>query len=259
MLPFRRTIRSTRSGAFGSLKNKRKISTTAAAMSASGRCAMLCSLRPIFKDHYWKAYREVNQLFAEAVLEEAGDEPALIFIQDYHFALLPRMLKERNPNLVIAQFWHIPWPTQEIFRTLPWGEEMLEGMLGNDLLGFHLRYHSRNFAEAVRLGIEARADQTGFDITRHGHVTRVRAFPISIDFDEESALADSEEVRLEQERWTRDLNLQGKLVGAGIERSDYTKGIPERLRAINRMLEALAGVSRPFGVHSDRGAVSRAD
>jgi len=193
--------------------------------------------RPVFEDRYWNAYREVNQLFADAVLEEAGSGPAFVFIQDYHFALLPRMVKDRNPNLVVAQFWHIPWPTQEIFRCFPWGEELLEGMLGNDLLGFHMRYHSRNFTEAVRLGIEARADQTGFDITRHGHVTRVRAFPISIDFDESSALAASDEARGEQERWRRELNLEGKLVGIGIERSDYTKGIPERLRAIDRVLE----------------------
>ncbi len=194
-------------------------------------------IRPIFKDKYWEAYREVNRLFADAVLEEAGDGPAFVFIQDYHFALLPRMLKERNPNLTIAQFWHIPWPTQEIFRTLPWGEEMLDGLLGNDLLGFHLRYNSRNFSESVRLGIEARADQTGFDITRRGHVTRIRAFPISVDFDEQSTLAGTEEVKREQDRWTRELNLEGKILGIGIERSDYTKGIPERLRAIDRMLE----------------------
>ena len=193
--------------------------------------------RPVFEDRYWNAYREVNRLFADAVLEEAGDEPAFVFVQDYHFALLPRMLKERNKKLMVAHFWHIPWPAQEMFRTFPWGEEMLDGMLGSDLLGFHLRYHSRNFTEAVRLGIEARADQTGFDITRHGHVTRVRAYPISIDFEESSRVAESDEAAIEREWWVRELKLEGKLVGIGIERSDYTKGIPERLRAIDRVLE----------------------
>ncbi|MCU1263183.1 MAG: otsA [Bryobacterales bacterium] len=193
--------------------------------------------RPLFEQRYWDAYREVNQLFADAVLDEAADQPALVFIQDYHFALLPRMLKERNPNLIVAQFWHIPWPTAEIFRVFPWGEEMLDGMLGNDLMGFHLRYHSRNFADSVRMGIEARADQTGFDLTRNGHTTLVRAFPISIDFEEFSALGDSAEVAAERENWVRELKLEGKLVGAGIDRIDYTKGIPERLRAFNRLLE----------------------
>jgi len=193
--------------------------------------------RPVFEDRYWAAYREVNRLFADAVLEEAGDEPAFVFIQDYHFALLPRMLKDRNPKLIVAQFWHIPWPAQEMFRTFPWGEEMLDGMLGNDLLGFHLRYHSRNFTDAVRFGVEARADHTGFDMTRHGHMTRVRAYPISIDFEESSRVADSVEAATERERWVKELCLEGKLVGIGIERSDYTKGIPERLRAIDRLLE----------------------
>ncbi len=193
--------------------------------------------RPIFEERYWQAYREVNQLFADAVLDEAGDQPALIFIQDYHFALLPRMLKERNPNLIVAQFWHIPWPNAEIFRVFPWGEEMLDGMLGNDLLGFHLRYHSRNFVDSVQVGIEARADQTGFDLTRHKHTTLVRAFAISIDFDEFSELGDSAEVASEREKWVRELNLEGRLIGAGIERIDYTKGIPERLRAVDRLLE----------------------
>ena len=193
--------------------------------------------RPVFEDHYWDAYREVNQIFADAVLEEAGDGPAFVFVQDYHFALLPRMVKERNPRLTVAQFWHIPWPTQEMFRTFPWGEEMLEGLLGNDLLGFHLRYHSRNFTEAVRLGIEARADQTGFDMTRREHVTRVRAFPISIDYQQSAALGASPEAAAEEERWRKEYRLEGKLVGIGIERSDYTKGIPERLRAVDRMLE----------------------
>ena len=192
---------------------------------------------PVFEQRYWDAYREVNQLFADAVLDEAGAEPALVFIQDYHFALLPRMLKNRNPNLIVAQFWHIPWPNAEIFRVFPWGEEMLDGMLGNDLLGFHLRYHSRNFADSVRMGVEARADQTGFDLTRHDHTTLVRAFPISIDFDEFATLADSPEVVVEREKWIAELKLGGKLVGAGIERIDYTKGIPERLRAVDRLFE----------------------
>ena len=112
-------------------------------------------------------YRQVNQLFGDAVLEEAGDRPAFVFIQDYHFALLPRYLKERNPNLIVAQFWHIPWPNRETFRVFPWKEELLEGLLGNDLLGFHLRYHCQNFLEAVDRTIEARIDQEqGRDRTR---------------------------------------------------------------------------------------------
>ena len=92
--------------------------------------------RPVFQPEDWEMYRQVNALFGDAVLEEADDRPAFVFIQDYHFALLPRYLKERNPNLIVAQFWHIPWPNRETFRVFPWKEELLDGLLGNDLLGF---------------------------------------------------------------------------------------------------------------------------
>src|SRR6266478_461327 len=105
--------------------------------------------RPEFNQRHWAVYREVNELFAQAVLEEAGDGSAFVFVQDYHFGLLPRILKERNPKLIIAQFWHIPWPNPEVFQVFPWKEELLEGLLGNDLLGFHLRHHCQNFLATV--------------------------------------------------------------------------------------------------------------
>ncbi len=112
----------------------------------------LCQItftRPRFAPLDWEYYREVNRLFAEAVLEEAGREPAFVFIQDFHFCLLPRMLKTAHPGLIIAQFWHIPWPNREVFRTFPWGEELLDGLLGNDLLGFHVHYHCQNFLQVA--------------------------------------------------------------------------------------------------------------
>src|SRR5579859_3353949 len=115
--------------------------------------------RPWFDPKDWATYREVNRLFADVVVEEAGDKPTFVFIQDYHFALLPRLLKQRNPNLIVAQFWHIPWPNRETFRVFPWKEELLDGLLGNDLLGFHLRYHCQNFLETVDRSLEALLDQ----------------------------------------------------------------------------------------------------
>ena len=106
--------------------------------------------RPTFEPAHWEMYRRVNERFAEAVLEEAGDEPTFVFIQDYHFGLLPRMLRNaRSSNMVIAQFWHIPWPNREVFRSFPWREELLDGLLGNDLLGFHLHHHCHNFLDTV--------------------------------------------------------------------------------------------------------------
>src|SRR5262249_9122245 len=101
--------------------------------------------KPSFRQQEWKSYRKANEIFAEAVLEEANDEPAFVFIQDYHFALLPRMLKRRNPRLATAQFWHIPWPSSETFRVFPWKAELIDGLLGNDLLGFHIQHHCTNF------------------------------------------------------------------------------------------------------------------
>src|SRR5262249_33182808 len=138
--------------------------------------------RPTFNPQDWKTYREVNQLFARAVLEEAKGQPAFVFIQDYHFGLLPRMLKQENPNLIVAHCWHIPWPNRETFRTFPWQEELLDGLLGNDLLGFHIRYHCQNFLDTVERSIEAKVDMEQFEVTRGGRVTAVRPFPISIDY-----------------------------------------------------------------------------
>jgi trehalose 6-phosphate synthase len=194
-------------------------------------------VRPVFRPGEWAAYREANRRFADAVLEEAGDGPAFVFIQDYHFGLLPRMLKEANPNLIVAQFWHIPWPNRELFRTFPWGAELLDGMLGNDLLGFQLRAHVENFLDAVDVTVEALVDREHTEVTRGGKLTRVRPFPISIDFDEHDALARSAEVEAAMESWRGRLRLDGsQRLGIGIERLDYTKGIPERLRGLDHLL-----------------------
>jgi len=193
--------------------------------------------KPIFDPDHWKAYRSVNQRFAEAVLEEAGDQPACVFIQDYHFALLPRMLREASSKLVIAHFWHIPWPNREVFRAFPWQEEILEGLLANDLLGFHLPHHCRNFLETVDACLEARVDMAVSEVCRSGHSTLVHPYPIGIDFDEHNEVAESEQVCAQMDRWREELSLHGKLLGIGIDRLDYTKGIPERLRYLDRFFE----------------------
>jgi trehalose 6-phosphate synthase len=193
--------------------------------------------RPEFNPKHWAVYREVNELFAQAVLEEAGDAPAFVFVQDYHFALLPRILKESNPKLIVAQFWHIPWPNPEVFQVFPWKEELLEGLLGNDLLGFHLRYHCQNFLDTVDRTIEAKIDYERFDVSCGGKATAVRPFPIGIDFDEHVALAGGPAVEEAQGRWRQQLQLNGGVLGIGIDRIDYTKGIPERLKALDRLLE----------------------
>ncbi len=192
---------------------------------------------PVFRPSDWECYRKVNRLFADAVLQEAGDQPTFVFIQDYHFCLLPRMLKEANANLIIAQFWHIPWPNREVFRVFPWKDELLDGLLGNDLIGFHVRYHCQNFLDTVDRTIEARVDTDRFQITRGGQVTSVREFPISIDFAEHSSLAASPDVQAAMIRWQKRLGSSVEHLGIGIERLDYTKGIPQRLRAVDLLME----------------------
>ncbi len=193
--------------------------------------------RPVFQLKDWETYRKVNALFGDAVLEEADDRPAFVFIQDYHFGLLPRYLKERNPNLIVAQFWHIPWPNRETFRVFPWKEELLDGLLGNDLLGFHLRYHCQNFIETVDRTIEARIDHEqsrSSATTSRPWCGRSRSASIS---SRQAALAVSTEVEQEIKKLERQLRQRGDLLGIGIERIDYTKGIPERLQALDRFFE----------------------
>jgi len=211
---------------------------------------------PVFRSSDWEKYREVNQLFADAVLHEAGDQPTFVFIQDYHFCLLPRMLRQANSKLVIAQFWHIPWPNREVFRVLPWKEELIDGLLGNDLLGFHIRYHCQNFLDTVDRTIEAKVDTDRFQITRGGMTTAIREFPISIDFAEQDALATTPDVDAAMARWRKRIGKTGISIGVGIERLDYTKGIPQRLQAVDALLEQRPELRRKF-VFVQIGAPSR--
>ncbi|MDD5037811.1 MAG: trehalose-6-phosphate synthase [Dehalococcoidales bacterium] len=193
--------------------------------------------RPVFEERDWNMYKKVNEIFAQSVLDEIGDKKAFIFIQDYHLTLLSKLLKDRNPNIITAQFWHIPWPNPEAFRLCPWQEEILRGLLGNDLLGFHIRYHCHNFLDTVEQAIESLIDRERYEITCGGKKTEVHPFPISVDFDAISKEAQSEEVTNEIARLKNTLGLGDELIGIGTDRLDYTKGIPDRLRALDRFLE----------------------
>ena len=193
--------------------------------------------RPVFEECDWNTYRKVNETFAQNVLDEVGDRKAFVFIQDYHLALLSRQIKERNPNIITAQFWHIPWPNPEAFRICPWHEEVLKGLLGNDLLGFHIHYHCNNFMDTVDRSIETRVDREKYEVTYGGKKTAVRHFPISVDFEDICQEAQKAEVVAEIERLKNQLGIEDELVGIGLDRIDYTKGIPDRFRAIDRFLE----------------------
>ncbi|MFH1651573.1 MAG: trehalose-6-phosphate synthase [Chloroflexota bacterium] len=192
--------------------------------------------RPAFRETDWQTYQKVNRLFADAILQEIGQRRAVVMVQDYHFALLPRYLKEKNPELTVGQFWHIPWPPYDVFRTCPWHTEILEGMLGNDLLGFHVPSFCHNFLEAAERGLESRRDPERSVAIYRGKATIVEPFPISIDFDSLDELAASPETKKEMDRLRREFHLEDRYVGLGMDRIDYTKGIPERLQALERFL-----------------------
>lgn len=193
--------------------------------------------RPTFDPADLRHYRIANERFADAVLDEASGGPAFVFVQDYHFALLPQLLKQRRPDLVVAQFWHIPWPHAETFRVCPWAVELLEGMLASDLLAFQVQYHCNNFLETVDRMIEARICREQFAVNRNGQITRVRPFPISIDPDlARDYLGDDWQSRAKLFR--RKFRLGDRPLLVGVDRLDYTKGIPERLWAIDRLLDA---------------------
>ncbi|MFC2068761.1 trehalose-6-phosphate synthase [Chloroflexota bacterium] len=191
---------------------------------------------PTFRESDWNTYKQVNQTFAEVVLQEVADRKAVVLIQDYHFALLSHLIKERKPELTVGQFWHIPWPNHEIFRTCPWQEEILEGLLGNDLLGFHTQSYCNNLLETMEHNLGAMVDRERSIITYRGKTTVVQPFPISVDFDTLSQDAASKKVEKEMKNLCHEFNLMGKYIGIGIDRIDYSKGILERLQAIDRFL-----------------------
>jgi trehalose 6-phosphate synthase len=193
--------------------------------------------RPTFRSPDWEHYRTVNARFADVVVDEARTKDPIVLVQDYHFALLPRMVRERLPNATIITFWHIPWPNPEAFGILPWREEVLEGMLGSSILGFHTQFHCNNFFDTVDRFLEARVDRETFSISYGGELTEVRRYPISIEWPPAS-LALQAPARECRQRVRRRLALASDVrLGVGVDRLDYTKGILERFLAVERLLE----------------------
>jgi alpha,alpha-trehalose-phosphate synthase [UDP-forming] len=196
--------------------------------------------RPIFRAQDWRHYQEVNRKFTAAVLEEIKDvEQPVVLVQDYHFALLPRMIKEKRPDARVAIFWHIPWPNPEAFGICPWQRQLVEGLLGADLVGFHTQSHCNNFLQTVDRTLEARVDWEHFSVARQSHRTIIHPFPISVDIPGEAPV-ESMSLRDEYIKRTslmHSLGVDTAFVGIGVDRVDYTKGIPERFHAIERFLE----------------------
>jgi trehalose 6-phosphate synthase len=195
-------------------------------------------VRPTFRQEDWQQYVAINRRFADAVIEEARRDDPIVLIHDYHFALLPRMVRERLPNATILAFWHIPWPNSETFSICPWREEIVHGLLGSTILGFHTQFHCNNFLEGTDRFVESRIDREHSSVTVGGRETMIRPYPISIEWPP-SALASQAPVKDCRNAVSRRFGLQpGARVVVGIERFDYTKGILDRLQAIDHLLGA---------------------
>ena len=212
--------------------------------------------KPVFNAGDWAYYKKVNKRFADSILEEITQDKCFIWLQDYHLTLAARYIKEKKPDAVISLFWHIPWPNPEVFRICPQKKEILIGLLGNDLLGFHLRYHCHNFLSTVELELEAKVDWEDLSVTYHGHKTLVRPFPISVDYHGISQEAHSKEVGQAVENLPDTIDPPYEILALGIDRVDYTKGIIERIKAIDRFLEKYPKYQGKF-VFLQFGALSR--
>ncbi|MBV8674266.1 MAG: trehalose-6-phosphate synthase [Acidobacteriaceae bacterium] len=194
--------------------------------------------RPIFRASDWDHYYNVNQKFADVLVEEIGaEEHPVVLIQDYHFALLPRMVKNRLPHARIAIFWHIPWPTPESFEICPWQRELLDGLLGADLIGFHVRAHCNNFLNTVDHVLEARIDWEHFSVRRNDHISLVLPFPISVECCDDISPRPATDVPDERRAVLKEAGVEATYIGVGVDRIDYTKGIVERFQAVESFLE----------------------
>jgi trehalose 6-phosphate synthase len=197
----------------------------------------LAYVRPAFRASDWQAYQEVNAKFADVVAAESTTDSPVVLIQDFHFALLPQLIRKRIPKATIALFWHIPWPNAETFGVCPYKEEMLLHMLSADILGFHTRYHCQNFLGTVDRFVECQIDHEHMTVTLQGHVCRVAPYPISIEWPPRwlqflpdvatcrSAVRERYEIGAET------------VIGLGVERWDFTKGIIERFQALEALLD----------------------
>ncbi|HEX6773267.1 MAG TPA: trehalose-6-phosphate synthase, partial [Acidobacteriaceae bacterium] len=197
----------------------------------------MAHVRPTFRASDWDYYNKINARFADALVEEMAKETSpVVLIQDYHFALLPRLIKHRVPHARVAIFWHIPWPNPEAFSICPWQQELLDGLLGADLIGFHVQAHCNNFLSTVDRTLEARVDWEHFAVKRRNHWSSVLPFPISVDLlaTENGAPHHNAEDRA---ALLDELGVEATFLGVGIDRLDYTKGILERFLAVESFLE----------------------
>jgi len=192
--------------------------------------------RPVFRASDWAAYEQCNRKFADAAIQEMhGTDAPMVLVQDYHFALLPRLIKAERPDAQVAVFWHIPWPNPEAFGICPWQHALLDGLLGADLIGFHTQAHCNNFLDTVDRALESQVEWARFSVRRRGHPTVVKPFPISVAFGDMPPAAHSRTASATDllER----LGVRAHRLGIGVDRADYTKGLLERFAGLERFFE----------------------
>ena len=201
--------------------------------------------RVYFRKRFWEDYKKVNRVFADAVLEEA-DQDSIVWVHDYHLCLVPRMLRNEKPELTVAHFWHIPWPDWSVFRVCPQAREILEGLLGNDLIGFQIPLFVKNFMECVSECLDADIDYSKATINFKGHTTRLKAFPISIDFDKFNDMASSDRTVKLMKSLKEKYGLEKVYIGIGVDRLEYTKALIKRLQAIDLFFDKYERFRRKF-------------
>lgn len=193
--------------------------------------------RPNFRASDWETYERVNRKFADAVVTEARNERPIVLVQDYHFALLPRMLREQLPEAIIITFWHIPWPNSEVFSICPWRERILDGLLGSSIIGFHTQFHCNNFIESVDRFLETRIEREDAAISYQGQTSLVHAYPISIEWPPVELGKVPPVARCRDSIRTRLGIADGVKLCVGVERLDYTKGIIDRFCALGELFD----------------------
>ena len=193
--------------------------------------------RPLFRAEDWRQYRAVNQKFADAVCSEVDSKDPIILVQDYHFALAPAMIRKRLPAATVIVFWHIPWPNAERMGICPWRNELLEGLLGSSIVGFHTQLHCNNFLDSVDRYMETRIDREHNAVVMQGHRTLIRPYPIALEWPVRWVENSPSPEECRAQVW-REFGLKSDaLLGVGVDRLDYTKGVEERLLAVELMLE----------------------
>ncbi|HEX2859263.1 MAG TPA: trehalose-6-phosphate synthase [Alphaproteobacteria bacterium] len=201
----------------------------------------LCHLthtRPVFRSDNWKTYKQVNRKFCDALIKSCKTDNPIILVQDYHFALLPKMIRQRLPQATVVMFWHIPWPNAEQFGICPWREEILDGMLGAHIMGFHTVHHAGNFLESVQSIMEAKVDFARRSVSYRHHHTEVKSYPISIAWPSADEMAGLPGISACRKQVMEQNNLKGQVkIGLGVDRLDYSKGLLERFQALERYLE----------------------